>query len=79
MTADLYAWHTATGSMVNGSVGGPPGGSPAQDLPRWTYASMLRKRDRARVVQLGHGCRKLTRGDHTWPARALCECVGRGK
>ena len=25
MTADLYAWHTATDSMVNGSVGGPPG------------------------------------------------------
>ena len=60
-------------------VGGWATRSPAQDFPRWTYASMLRKRDRARVVQIGHGCRQLTRGDHTWPARALCECVGRGK
>ena len=35
MTADLYAWHTATDSMVNGSVGGPPGhprGLAAMDL-----------------------------------------------
>jgi len=60
-------------------VGGWASRSPAQDVQRRTCASMLHKHDRARVGHIGHSCRQLTCGDHTWPAKAVYEVVGRHK